>query len=141
MKKFLFIALFLSVMFGQQRATTDEEEIVILNEDGSWQYQTGETGKKKDEGIAKDEKENGTWITMYENGQKNSEGTYRGGKKDGQWTEWYMTGEKKSEGNYTDGKKDGKWTEWNKDWQKSEGTYMDGKKMGNGLIGSCTTMD
>ena len=97
MKKFLFIALFLSVMFGQQRATTDNEEIVILNEDGSWQYQTGETGKKKDEGTTKDEKENGIWITLYENGQKNSEGTYRGGKKDGEWTEWYTTGEKKSE--------------------------------------------
>ena len=38
MKKFLFFALFLSVVFGQQRATTDEEEIVILNEDGTWQY-------------------------------------------------------------------------------------------------------
>ncbi len=116
MKKFLFIALFLSVMFGQQRATTDDEEIVILNEDGTWQYQTGETGEKKDEGTAKDEKENGTWITLYENGQKNSEGSYRGGKKDGQWIEWYTTGEKKSEGNYTDGKKDVKWTEWNKQY-------------------------
>ena len=38
--KLLFITLILSMMFGQKKATTEDGKIVILNEDGTWHYQT-----------------------------------------------------------------------------------------------------
>ena len=45
----LIILLFFSISFGQKKATTEDGKIVILNENGTWQYQQVEQ-KSNDKG-------------------------------------------------------------------------------------------
>ena len=47
MKKFifpLFVLLCISILIGQKKATTEDGKIVILNENGTWQYQKKDIG-------------------------------------------------------------------------------------------------
>ena len=55
----LIILLFFSISFGQKKATTEDGKIVILNENGTWQYE------KKDIGNLTVENTLGIWNVKY----------------------------------------------------------------------------
>ena len=54
----LIILLFFSISFGQKKATTDDGKIVILNENGTWQY-------KQEEQKSNDKGSLGEWEINY----------------------------------------------------------------------------
>ena len=53
-----------------------------------------QNGQKREEGIWKNGKEHGLWITWYENGQKASEKNYKDGRNIIKPKRWYEDGTK-----------------------------------------------
>lgn len=88
-------------------------------------------GKKKEEGLYKDDKPDGVWKSWYANGVLEFEGAYKAGKKEGAWKRWNDAGQLESEKYYESDTQGYVWKEWFANGQHAtEGSYKSEKKDG-----------
>ena len=75
------------------------------------------TGKTtgKEQGLFKDGKRDGPFVSYHSNGQLESKGTYKDGKKEGPWTTYHDNGKLSKKGPYKNGRLHGPWVGFYKD--------------------------
>jgi len=83
-------------------------------------------------GNYKNGKKEGEWIRYHDNGQLYSKGNYKNGKTEGEWVSYWVTGQLMFKGNYKNGEREGEWVYYQeqgnliKEWS---GIYKNGVKI------------
>jgi antitoxin component YwqK of YwqJK toxin-antitoxin module len=112
---------------------TGKEQGIIKNgkKEGSW-VTYHENGQLKEKGNFKNGRWYGPWVSYWKNGQLLLEGTYENGFSNGPAVSYHKNGKLKYKGTFKNGEEDGPWVGYNEDGtvdKKNTGTFKNGKKI------------
>lgn len=87
-----------------------------------------------EEGLIRDGKKEGLWITYFSDGRVLSKAHFDNGVLNGPFESYQSSGDIRATGSYKDGKRSGDWVTYQSSgevWQMLSGTFVNGVKVSN----------
>ena len=129
----LLVLLFPTLALGEEVVDWDdlvERDGLLYKKFTDVPFSGKVTGQRQ--GMLRNGKEEGPWVSYYDNGQLSWKGDYKNGIFDGHWVRYWENGELWTKGDYKNGKNVGPWVVYNADGtviKKLTRTYKNGRKI------------